>query len=342
MRVERVGALSPLGWGVVGTGDVSRYLVSDLGTLDSARRAAVCSRSEERGCEFAAEFGFDRAHASMADFLADDSVDIVYLATPHSTHADLAVRALEAGKHVLVEKPLGVDAAEVARVADAARANARFAMEGMWMKFHASYRALLDDVRGGGIGELGSVRASFGLPFGAADSPRWSAELAGSTLLDQGIYPVTLARDLFGAPDSLRASARTRSDGVDLAIEATLHWADGRFAQIAASMVGYVEPTASLNGTSGWIDVPAPFWATDRYTRHAGSIGEALMSPQTVEFPRDGFGYTPMLRAVTAAVAAGLTEHPLHTLDDTLAVARILDDIRSATTAGIPTLENSR
>jgi predicted dehydrogenase len=334
--------VTELGWGVVGTGDVSRYLVSDLRTLDSARLAAVCSRSPDRGREFAAEFGFGRAHASMADFLGDERVEIVYLATPHSTHADLAVRALEAGKHVLVEKPLGVDAAEVARVVAAARSNARFAMEGMWMKFHPYYRALLDDVRAGGIGELGSVRASFGLPFGVADSPRWSADLASSTLLDQGIYPVTLVRDLFGAPDSLRASARTRSDGVDLTIEATLQWADGRFAQIAASMVGYVEPTASLNGTSGWIDVPAPFWATDRFTRHAGSIGEALMSPQTVEFPRDGFGYTPMLRAVTDAVGSGLSEHPLHTLDDTLAVARILDDIRLAATAGIPTLENSR
>jgi predicted dehydrogenase len=334
--------LRPLGWGVVGTGDVSRYLVSDLGALDSARRAAVCSRSPERGREFAAEFGFDVAHASMADFLADVTVDIVYLATPHSTHADLAVRALEAGKHVLVEKPLGIDAAEVARVAATARANERFAMEGMWMKFNPVYRALLDDVRDGGIGELGSVRASFGLPFGAADSPRWSAELASSTLLDQGIYPVTLARDLWGVPDSLRASARTRADGVDLTIEATLRWADGRFAQIAASMVGYVEPTASVNGTSGWIDVPAPFWATDRYTRHAGSIGEALMNPQTIEFPRAGFGYTPMLQAVMDAVGSGLTEHPLHTLDDSLAVARILDDIRSAATADIPTLENSR
>lgn len=334
--------MTALGWGVVGTGDVSRYLVSDLRTLDSACRASVCSRSPERGREFAAEFGFEGSHSSMAEFLADESVGIVYLATPHSTHADLAVQALEAGKHVLVEKPLGVDAGEVARVTAAARASGRFAMEGMWMKFHPAYRALLDDVRAGGIGDLGSVRASFGLPFGESDSPRWSAELASSTLLDQGIYPVTLARDLFGAPDSLRASARTRSDGVDLTIEATLHWADGRFAQIAASMVGYVEPTASLNGTSGWIDVPAPFWVTDRYTRHAGSIGEALMNPQTVEFPRDGFGYTPMLRAVMDAVGSGLTEHPLHTLDDTLAVARILDDIRSAATAGIPDLEISR
>jgi predicted dehydrogenase len=334
--------VTALGWGVVGTGDVSRYLVSDLRTLDSARRVSVCSRSPERGREFAVEFGFEGSHSSMAEFLADESVGIVYLATPHSTHADLAVQALEAGKHVLVEKPLGVDAGEVARVTAAARASGRFAMEGMWMKFHPYYRALLDDVRGGGIGELGSVRASFGLPFGAADSARWSAALASSTLLDQGIYPVTLARDLFGAPDSVRASARTRSDGVDLTIEATLHWADGRFAQIAASMVGYLEPTAALNGTAGWIDVPAPFWVTDRYTRHVGSIGEALMNPQTVEFPRDGFGYAPMLRAVTDAVGSGLTEHPLHTLDDTLAVARILDDIRSAATAGIPTLENSR
>ena len=334
--------MSSWGWGVVGTGDVSRYLVTDLRTLDSARLTAVCSRTSERGEAFAAEFGFERAHASFPEFLAADDVDIVYLATPHATHAELAVAALEAGKHVLVEKPLGVDAGEVARVAAAARASDRFAMEGMWMKFHPHYRAVLADVRADGIGELGSVRASFGLPFGAPDASRWSAELASSTVLDQGIYPVTLARDLFGAPDSLRASAWTRPDGVDLTIEATLHWADGRFAQIAASMVGYLEPTASLNGTTGWIDLPAPFWATDRYTRHAGTIGEALMNPQTVEFPREGFGYTPMLRAVMDAVGSGLAEHPLHTLDDTLAVARILDDIRTAAAAGIPTLENSR
>ena len=319
-----------LGWGIVGTGDISRYLVPDLVTLDSARRAAVCSRSIDRATAFATEFGFERPHGSFEELLADDAVDIVYLGTPHATHADLAVQALQAGKHVLVEKPAGIDAAEVERIAEASRAADRFAMEGMWMKFHPYYRALLDDVRSGGIGDVGSLRASFGLPFGEPDSSRWSDVAHSSTLLDQGIYPATLAYDLFGEPSSVVASAHVREDGVDLSIVSTLTFDDGRFAQIAASMIGYVDPSAAINGTAGWLSVPAPFWATDHYTRHTGSIREALTSPDTRRFVREGMGYVPMLRAVGDAIAEGRREHPLHPWDAGLAVARILDRIRAA------------
>jgi predicted dehydrogenase len=319
-----------LGWGIVGTGDISRYLASDLVTLDSARRAAVCSRSIDRATAFASEFGFARPYGSIEELLADVAVDIVYLGTPHATHADLAVRALRAGKHVLVEKPAGIDAAEVERIAEASRAADRFAMEGMWMKFHPYYRALLDDVRSGGIGDVGSLRASFGLPFGEPDSSRWSGAAYSSTLLDQGIYPVTLAYDLFGEPSNVAAAADTRPDGVDLSVVSTLTFEDGRFAQIAASMVGYVDPSAAINGTAGWLSVPAPFWATDHYVRHAGSIGEALTAPETRRYEREGMGYVPMLRAVGEAIAQGRLEHPLHPWDAAVAVARILDRIRAA------------
>ena len=327
-----VSMSTPLGWGVVGTGDVCRFIATDLALLDSTCLVAVASRSAKTATGFAAELGFDRG-CTFDQMLQDDAVDIVYLGTPHSTHASLAVAALEAGKHVLVEKPLGVNAAEVQRVADAANAAGRFAMEGMWMKFHPYYRALLDDLNAGSIGDLSAVRASFGLPFGARDSARWSTELASSTLLDQGIYPVTLAHDLLGEPQSVSASADHRGDGVDVSIEATLHYAGGRYAQIAASMVGYLEPTAAVSGTGGWVEVPAPFWATDRYTRHAGDIGEALMKPVVVSFGREGFGYVSMLRAVGEAVRAGLLEHPIHPLSSTVAVARTLDRIRAAAVA---------
>ena len=323
---------TPLGWGVVGTGDVSRYIATDLALLSSARLVAVSSRSPQSARDFATELGFVRG-CSLDELLVDAAVDIVYLGTPHSTHAAHAVAALEAGKHVLVEKPLGVNAAEVERVAQAARTAGRFAMEGMWMKFHPYYRALLDGLRAGSIGDVTAVRASFGLPFGERDSQRWSAELASSTLLDQGIYPVTLAHELFGEPDSVVASADTRGDGVDLRVEATLHYAGGRYAHVAASMVGYLEPTAAISGTRGWIDLPAPFWATDRFTRHAGEIGEALMKPVLVPFDREGFGYVPMLRAVGEAVLSGLLEHPIHPFSSTVAVARTLDRIRAAAAA---------
>ena len=328
-----------LRWGVVGTGDVSRSIASDLRLLDPAGLAATCSRSVGRARDLANEFGFQHAHGSIEEFLADDAVDIVYIGTPHSTHADLAIRALQAGKHVLIEKPLGISEAEVQRVADVARSAGRFVMEGMWMKFHAYYRAMLDDVRAGSIGQVTSIRGYFGLPFGPRDSPRWSPELASSTLLDQGIYPVTLAFDVFGEPTSVRASADVRHDGIDLADEATLGFGGGRYAHIGASMVGYLEPSASLSGTAGWMTVPAPFWAADRYTRHSGDIGEALMSPTTVAFEREGHGYVPMLRAVAEAIAEGRLEHPIHPLSSSVAVARILDSIRAAAAAPSTTTE---
>lgn len=318
-----------VGWGVVGTGEVSRHVVADIRLLDPACRLAISSRSLDRAQQFADDFHLDRAYGSTAELLLDDEVNIVYIATPHATHSTIAIQALEAGKSVLVEKPMGIDVADVRRVADAARAHSRFAMEGMWMKFHPYYIALLEDVRSGGIGELGSVRASFGLPFGEADSTRWSAERASSTLLDQGIYPVTLAYDLFGLPLEIHATSRVRDDGVDLSDAATLQFAGGHFAQIAASMVEYIDPSATVNGSLGWLSMPAPFWATNRYTRHVGGIGEALMSPRAVEFVREGMGYVPMLRAVEQALARGWLEHPVHTLDATIDVARILDEIRA-------------
>lgn len=325
--------MTTLGWGIVGTGDVSRYISSDLAMLESASRVAVSSRSAERADAFAVEMGFDRGVGSLDDLLSDAAVDIVYVGTPHSTHVDIAIAALEAGKHVLVEKPMGVDAADVERLASAARVSGRFAMEAMWMKFHPYYRAMLDDAWSGSIGRIGSVRASFGLPFGEPDSERWNAERSSSTLLDQGIYPVTLALDLLGDPTGITAAARIREDGVDLTVWATLEFRGGRQAQLAASMVEYIDPSASISGSNGWISLPAPFWAGRTYVRHNGSIGEALMAPISVEFEREGFGYLPMLRAVTDAIFALSLEHPLHPLSATLSVAHVLDAIRAAAAA---------
>ncbi len=255
---------------------------------------------------------------------------MVYVATPHATHAEFAIAAVEAGKHVLIEKPIGVDAAEARAIAHAARANGRFAMEAMWMRFSPAYIALRADAAAGVLGELGSVRASFGLPFGRPDSERWTSELHSSTLLDQAIYAVTLARDILGEPTEVSSGATLRADGVDLTLQATLEFDGGRFAQLAASMVTYLEPSATISGTNGWATLAPPFWATDRYRRHAGNLGEAFGEPVDRIFPLEGSGYVPMLRAVQDAVTAGSTQHPMHPLADSIAVMDLLDRIRSS------------
>lgn len=330
-----------LAWGVVGTGDISRHVCSDLARVGDARRLAVSSRQLETAQSFAAEFGFERAYGNLDDMLADTDIDVVYIGTPHATHLPISLAAIEAGKHVLVEKPIGVNAAEVRTIAHAARAAGVFAMEAMWTKFAPAYQALLDEITAGSIGEVGSIRASFGLPFDASDSMRWSATRASSTLLDQGIYPVTLALNVLGVPDAIRAHARTRADGVDLSDRIAFEYSDGRFAHLAASMVEFIDPSASINGTNGWLTVPAPFWAPSSFTAHLGTIPEALFDPKTTTFAPDGYGYTPMIRAVSAAILAGHTEHPVHPLNASIETFEVLDRVRvaqHASTEPIPTL----
>lgn len=319
-----------LAWGVVGTGDISRSISSDLARLDTARVLAVCSRDVATAEAFAAEQGVERAYGDLDEMLLDDELDIVYIGTPHATHVPIALAALRAGKHVLIEKPIGVSADEARVIAEAARRSGRFVMEAMWMKFAPAYRELIGRVRSGTIGQVRSVRASFGLPFHSPESTRLSAERASSTLLDQGVYPVTLALDVLGMPLGIRAEQTLRDDGVDLTSRATFEYADGRFAGLAASMVEYIDPSASISGSDGWVEIPAPFWVTTRFTTHAGGIADAFGSPTTTALEAQGNGYVPMLRAVGEAIGRGFSEHPLHTLAASIQTFSVLDRIRSA------------
>lgn len=317
-------------WAIVGTGFISQSISDDLHLTPGARRHAVCSRDRERARTFAADNGFAVAHGSVSALLDDPTVDAVYIATPHSTHAAIAIAALESSKHVLIEKPMAVSAEQGRRIAAAAAASGRFAMEAMWMRFNPAYRDLVAAARGGAIGDVRSVRASFGLPFGPADSPRWTETRASSTLLDQGIYPITLALDVLGRPSRMHPSGRLRDDGVDLTVHTTFEYDDGRFAQLSASMVEYIEPTASVSGSDGWMTVPAPFWAADEFTTRAGSIARALTEPRRTQHERRGHGYVPMLEAVTLAIAERRTEHPTHTLADSIATLEVLDAVRAS------------
>jgi predicted dehydrogenase len=314
-------------WAFVGTGDVSKSIAADFGTESGSKRVAVASRSAAGGSDFASQFGFERS-GDLEEVLSMPDVDAVYIATPHGTHRDIALKALAAGKHVLIEKPMGIDRAQVEEIFEAASARGLFAMEAMWMKFSGSFRKLMDHVAEGAIGDVRSVRASFGVAFPTDQGSRWSAELHGSTLLDQGIYPVTMAMMVLGSPDEIIARGSMRPDGVDLAEHVTFEYDGGRYAQLAASMVDYAEPTASINGTKGWISVPWPFWATDRFATHSGELME-LFQPTTTETAREGNGFVPMIRAANEAIKAGGLESPLHTRAATLEVFRVLDEIRS-------------
>jgi predicted dehydrogenase len=149
-------------------------------------------------------------------------------------------------------------------------------------------------------------------------------------LLDQGIYPVTLARDVLGQPSHLTAVG-VRENGVDVTQYMTLEYADGRHAQLASSMVEFIDPTASVSGTEGWVHIPFPFWAATEFTSHT-SDPDSFLRTQQHPYEREGKGYIPMLHAVNTAIFCGDLEHPRHRWDDTVDVLRTLHDIRTQLT----------
>ena len=329
---ERPGARTR--WAVIGTGSISEQMTADLLLAENAAVAAIASRDPRTAAAFARRFGVE-SFGTLDDVLDLDEVDAVYIGTPHATHLEVARRAIERGKAVLCEKPATVDSEQLDELIALARDAGVFFMEAMWMKFAPAFRHMLEQLRNAEIGEVRSVRASFGIPFPRDGSSRWRADMRGSALLDQGIYPVTLAIAALGLPDDVTASGVVRDDGVDLSEQATLLYGDGRFAQLASSMVEFVDPSASISGTRGWITVDAPFWAATGYTVHRPS-GEDFFAKEVHDFPREGHGYTPMLRAVSDAIAEGLREHPWHTWQQALEVSRILDLIRDRITVRLP------
>jgi predicted dehydrogenase len=325
--------MSGVRWAVVGTGGISHRFVPDLQRIPGSSVTAVWGRRDEVVRTFAAEHGIPHASTDYAALLRRDDVDAVYLATPIATHLPFARRALEAGKHVLVEKPMALDAAGIAELFDAAARAERFLMEAMWMKFNPLHRQVVERFHTGDLGEPRSIRAGFGSPAPAGGS-RWSAELGGSTVLDQGIYPLTLAQWLLGEPTSVTARGRVR-DGVDVHAVIDLGFDDDRFAQLAVSIVEYIDPSAAVSGTNGWATFDTMFWATSTATLFtAGIPGVLFTPPERVELAREGNGFAPMLREVVAAIDAGLLEHPHHGREATLSVARTMDVVRAQIHAG--------
>lgn len=313
-------------WAAVGTGMISRSLVPDLMSCDGAEVVAVHSRDGEKASRFAEEFGIPSATDDFARILADDSIDAVYLATPIATHFEMTRDALQAGKHVLVEKPIATSATEAAELFAIAASERRFLMEAMWMKFNPAFRRLQEEIAEGTIGEPRNLRAGFSIPWPAEGGSRWQPP-GGGALLDQGIYPVTLAHSIFGDPELVVARGSVRPDGVDLSEQVTLEFSDERFAHFTTGMVEFTDCSAAVAGMKGWITLPSPFWATTDLDIHAGSIGAIFGNPNRVAIQQEGNGYVPMLREVVDAINRGLLEHPRHPAADTLAVFRTIDAI---------------
>jgi predicted dehydrogenase len=308
----------PVRWAIAGPGRIARIMAAEFPQVEQARLVAVGARPEDHAEAFANGFGLELL--GYEELFARDDIDAVYLSTPHAFHTDLALRAIAAGKAVLVEKSFTTRVEDALRIVDAARERGVFVMEGMWTRCLPAMVRLRELVAAGAIGQVRSIQGDLFAhrDFDPADR-LFSAALGGGAVLDLGVYVLAFAVDLLGAPDRVQAVGGLMPNGVDGEVGMQLGYADGRFASLAVSFKAHGPGRMMVCGDRGWIDVPPRFHRMEELVLH-----RAGRSPERLSLPKVSAGYVHELRHASDCIARGMTESPLIPLADTLEVQRLM------------------
>lgn len=311
-------------WGVIGTGGIARSFVGDC-TAAGIEFVAVGSRTRAGADSFASEFGIPRAHGSYEDLVADDGVDAVYVATPHSRHAEDALLAIEAGKHVLVEKAFTITADEARRVVDAARRADVAVMEAMWTRFLPQMSMIRELVSEGRIGRVRLVEATHhqALPSDPAHRLNDPA-LGGGAMLDLGIYPISFAVDVLGVPTGIAAAGTLSEQGVDTQMGLVLTHEGGTQSMLHFGLDLRSPNTASVIGEDGRIDLDSTWFTptTWRLRDRDGVVVEEFDGREELT------GYAHEVRAFEAMVTSGTHEGGPMDPEETIAIMALMDEAR--------------
>jgi xylose dehydrogenase (NAD/NADP) len=240
--------------GILGAANIARLFVAGVRPSDKVVVTAVAARDVERARTFASDTGIPHVHPTYEGLLADPAIDAVYNPLPNNLHAEWSIRALDAGKHVLCEKPLATSGREARAMFDAAARNHVYVAEAYPYRAQPQTLKLRELLRDNAIGRLQLIQASFGFPLAGATNIRLDASLAGGALMDAGCYPVSLVRTIAGArPRRVHAMARWADSGVDRTLVASLEFAGGLLAQISCSFATARHRQALIIGDEGSI-----------------------------------------------------------------------------------------
>ncbi|MEM7140608.1 MAG: Gfo/Idh/MocA family oxidoreductase [Actinomycetota bacterium] len=309
-------------WGLAGTGKIVNSFAEAFPAAGDGELVAVGSRAAETAEAFATGHGIERAHASYEALAADPDVDVVYVGGLHTVHAPQTAMFLEAGKHVLVEKPIALNASQVDRMIAAAEANDRFLMEAMWMRFNPAHVDVMARIAAGKIGEVRRIRGDFSFALPPDPTHRLlDRAKGGSGLLDLGIYPLTLAWWALGEPDTIDVVGHLADTGVDDEITLLCGWKGGAAATITASVRLPGGMDGRIEGTEGAIDLPLPMHATDTVTIRRGLESETL----TYEPP----GLHHQVKEVHRCLRSGERESPRMPWATSRAMIARFDELRA-------------
>lgn len=268
--------MKTLNWGILGTARINRSIIPPLRLSVRNNLVAVASRTQERAQAYADEWHIPAAFGSYEALLKDPGIDVVYIPLPNTMHAEWAIKAAEAGKHVLCEKPIALTVAEVDRMAEAADRAGTVLMEAFMYRFHARTLRVKNMIDEGVLGEIHHVKGAFTFALNRPKDVRWNAALGGGSLWDVGCYPLNFTRYMLDAePEEVYAHQVLGPSGIDESITAQLHFADGITAQFDSGFRSQFRMYMEIVGNQGSIYLPMAFKPGIRSYIHL-SLGNEL------------------------------------------------------------------
>lgn len=313
-------------FGFLGIGDIAGRVIPCFAYATGVRVDAAAARELERAQAFAQKWGIPKAYGSYDELFADADIDAVYIGTPHPLHEELVVRALRAGKHVVCEKPMGANAAQVARMIDEARRQKRFLMEANWRRFFPAMTRLRQMVREGALGEIRLIESSCGFyaPWQGHEQARlFNPALGGGAMLDMGIYCLSFTWDMMDGqlPQSILATAQLAPTGVDLQTAMLMQYDNGTIAVGTTAIGTALPPLLRVIGSKGRAELDESDLSVLRYT-------DAQGKEQLLACPFEGKGYQFEFMAAADCIRAGQLESDISPLQQSLDMARASDEVR--------------
>jgi predicted dehydrogenase len=315
--------MSALRWGILAPGGIAHQMVSDL-QLVGLDVAAVGSRDLGRATDFAARYGIPRAYGGYAELVADPDIDIVYIASTQNAHTEHALLALDAGKHVLMEKPFTLSGTDAQTVVDLAADRGLVVLEAMWTRYLPHMVRLREILAAGTIGEIRTVIADHAQQLRFPPSRLMDIEKGGGALLDLGIYPVAFAWDVLGAPSTILAHGTLTETGVDEQTSIIFGYDSGAHAVITTGLASPGQTRAAIHGHDGRIEFDHTFYDATGFTVYdrQGEVVERVVCD--IEGRGMQFQAIEMERLVATGTLSGPIQPPQQTADILIA----LDEVR--------------
>ncbi len=308
-------------WGIIGLGKIAQKLANDLKLIDNAKLEAVASRNLAKADAFAATYDAKKFYGSYEALLQDKFVDIVYIATPHNSHAQIAILALEHKKAVLCEKPFAINKQQVFNMIEASKKHNMFLMEALWTRFLPAIKEIKSIVEMGGVGDIKYINADFSFKANPSIQRIYDKELGGGSILDIGIYPIFLAYLILGIPDKIIAKAHFYESGADSQVSMIFDYKNAQ-AVLFSSFKSNSKRIAKISGTLGEIIIDSPWNEASSFSVFKNNQEEKI------SLPIAGKGFTHQIAECNSCLLENRRQSNLWSHQNSIELITLLDAVR--------------